>query len=500
MSAAGSEHYELLDRLAEEFAARSRRGERPTVEEYTDRYPELAENIRELFPVLVKVERADRDQPRADQVARDSRSAELPAGQIGDFRILREIGRGGMGVVYEAEQVSLGRRVALKVLPAHVSRDRQVQERFRREARAAARLHHTNIVPVHDVGQDGDVWYYAMQFIQGLGLDAVITELVRLRKRDKSDSRIFFAPDGQSPRPRDEHSGQRTETTTLHESFHGSAVLQCLLTGRFDPGGQSDEPVGASQSILTRAHTESLVKLPRTGIQRRAADIDPPVTRTESSSATAGDRISPQREPEHPSAPELSTRTSASTASAILPGGTVLTSAESARKRLFRSLAQIGRQVAGGLAYAHARGIVHRDIKPSNLLLDTEGVVWIADFGLAKMEDDGLTLSGDILGTLRYMAPERFRGDGDARADVYALGLTLYELFTLLPVFSSPDRLKLIEQIKTEEPKKPRAIDAQIPRDLETIVLKAIEKDPARGTSRPRRWQKTWGGSSPTSQ
>ena len=124
------------------------------------------------------------------------------------------------------------------------------------------------------------------------------------------------------------------------------------------------------------------------------------------------------------------------------------------------------------------RGIVHRDIKPSNLLLDTEGVVWIADFGLAKMEDDGLTQSGDIVGTLRYMAPERFRGEGDAGGDVYALGLTLYELLTLRPAFNSPDRLKLIEQIKAEEPEKPRAIDAMIPRDLETIVLKAIEKDP----------------------
>jgi len=133
-------------------------------------------------------------------------------------------------------------------------------------------------------------------------------------------------------------------------------------------------------------------------------------------------------------------------------------------------VAQIGRQAAQGLAHAHARGVVHRDIKPSNLLLDTAGVVWITDFGLAKAEDDGLTATGDILGTLRYMAPERFRGEGGARADVYALGITLYELLTLRPGFEAPDRLKLIEQIKNEEPQKPRAVDARIPRDLETIV------------------------------
>ncbi len=152
----------------------------------------------------------------------------------------------------------------------------------------------------------------------------------------------------------------------------------------------------------------------------------------------------------------------------------------SRRQPFFRSVAQIGRQAAQGLAYAHARGIVHRDIKPSNLLLDIAGIVWITDFGLAKAGDDGLTATGDILGTLRYMAPERFRGEGDARADIYALGLTLYELLTLRPAFDSSDRLKLIDQIQTEEPARPRSLDHRIPRDLETIVLKAIDKEPAR--------------------
>ena len=89
-----------------------------------------------------------------------------------------------MGVVYEAEQVSLGRRVALKVLPGHLAGDRMALERFRREAKAAARLHHTNIVPVFEVGQAGDTAYYAMQFIQGQGLDQIIDELVRLRDSD----------------------------------------------------------------------------------------------------------------------------------------------------------------------------------------------------------------------------------------------------------------------------------------------------------------------------
>src|SRR6516164_2492582 len=179
MAIDASPGYGLLDRLAEEFADRFRRGERPSLKEYTDRYPELAGEIRELFPALIKVEEVeeichDRDQAQART---------LPLSQVGDYRIIREIGHGGMGVVYEAEQISLGRRVALKVLPWQAARDRTTLERFRREARASARLHHTNIVPVFEVGQHDQVCYYAMQFIQGQSLDAVIDELQRLRGR-----------------------------------------------------------------------------------------------------------------------------------------------------------------------------------------------------------------------------------------------------------------------------------------------------------------------------
>ena len=166
----------------------------------------------------------------------------------------------------------------------------------------------------------------------------------------------------------------------------------------------------------------------------------------------------------------------------MLPGGTALSLVESTSRRqpFFRSVAQIGRQVAQGLSHAHSRGILHRDIKPSNLLLDTAGVVWITDFGLAKAEEDGLTATGDILGTLRYMAPERFSGAGDAHSDVYSLGLTLYELLALRPAFETSDRLRLIEEIKSKDPLSLRSIDGRIPRDLETIVRKAIDKEPAR--------------------
>ena len=135
--------------------------------------------------------------------------------------------------------------------------------------------------------------------------------------------------------------------------------------------------------------------------------------------------------------------------------------------------------MADALAYAHQRGVLHRDIKPSNLLLDAVGNVWVTDFGLAKFEEgEDLSQSQDVVGTLRYMAPERFRGVSDRRCDIYALGATLYELLTLQPVFESADRLRLIDQVVHEPPAPPRQLDRRIPRNLETIILKALAKDP----------------------
>jgi serine/threonine protein kinase len=179
MPADSSERYDLLDRLADEFAARYRRGERPSLQEYTDQYPELAGEIRDLFPAMVEIEQVE--EVRREPAAEPEPVTAPALQQVGDYRILREIGRGGMGIVYEAEQLSLGRRVALKILPLQASKDATKLERFRREARSAAKLHHTNIVPVFEVGQDGEACYYAMQFIQGQGLDEVIEELRGLR-------------------------------------------------------------------------------------------------------------------------------------------------------------------------------------------------------------------------------------------------------------------------------------------------------------------------------
>src|SRR6266849_5003755 len=172
MATDSSERFVLLNELGEEFAARYRRGERPSLQEYVDRHPELADDIREFFPAMVEMEQVKDDRR---EVQEPPAAGPLPPLQrLGDFRILREIGHGGMGVVYEAEQVSLGRHVALKVLPQKMLLDLRTKRRFEREAKAAAKLHHTNIVPVYGSGEQDGLPYYVMQFIQGLGLDAVL--------------------------------------------------------------------------------------------------------------------------------------------------------------------------------------------------------------------------------------------------------------------------------------------------------------------------------------
>jgi formylglycine-generating enzyme required for sulfatase activity len=164
-----------------------------------------------------------------------------------------------------------------------------------------------------------------------------------------------------------------------------------------------------------------------------------------------------------------------------LSPGHPVTLSSSEGSQYWQSIARIGMQVADALAYAACQGILHRDIKPSNLLLDGTGNVWVTDFGLAKATSDGedLTHTGDIVGTLRYMAPERFQGQGDVRSDVYSLGLTLYELLTLQPGFDETDRNKLVKQVMHDEPVRPRKLNPRVPRDLETVVLKAIARDPA---------------------
>jgi serine/threonine protein kinase len=387
-----------LEQIAESFLARLRAGERPAVSEYEARHPDLADDIRSLFPALIMMEEGRgcvEKPPAADSTP--ATPEQVPR-QLGEYRLLREIGRGGMGVVYEAVQESLGRHVALKILPAgHLIQPEQLA-RFRREARAAARLHHTNIVPVFGVGEDQGIHYYAMQFIHGQGLDAVLDDVRCLRAKDQVPPR----------------------------SEQATVMAQILLSGRFQRAGNVTE-------IADPAASPPSLPSPAT----------PPPTASASGAGTSSN-------------PSL-------------------------HGPYYASVSRIALQAAEALDYAHSQGVIHRDIKPSNLLLDTEGRLWITDFGLAKAEGaEELTQAGAILGTFRYMAPERFQGLADARSDVYALGATLYELLTLRPAFDQGNRGLLVEEIVNRDPPSPRKLDVRIPRDLETMVLKALAKEPGR--------------------
>jgi serine/threonine protein kinase/tetratricopeptide (TPR) repeat protein len=418
----------LVVELAEEFVERYRQGERPSLKEYIDRYPALAGEIREVFPAMAMMERvALADESLAgDPTGAASPPKAPPLEQLGDYRILREVGRGGMGVVYEAEQVSLGRNVALKLLSPQILRDARQRHRFEREARSAARLHHTNIVPVFGVGEHEETPYYVMQFIQGLGLDEVLGELKRMKAVGGQPASAVGG---------DELKGSRRDVTAAD-------IARSLMSGRFEAGGtgQSTEAVGESDGAVVL--------------------VRPPCGNGRSADSS-----------------------SLSSSSVSLLGHSQ--SGEGRRSRLrkptyWHGVARIGVQVADALEYAHKQGILHRDIKPSNLLLDTRGTVWVTDFGLAKASDQpNLTHTGDILGTLRYMPPEAFEGKSGARGDVYSLGLTLYELLALRPAFGEKDRGRLVHQVTTEEAPRLEKVNPEIPRDLETIVHKAVESEAA---------------------
>jgi hypothetical protein len=223
-----------VEALAEEFLDRNRRGERPILDEYCQRYPELAEEIRDLFPILLRMEDLGAESSEAATAGRIAASGGRLE-RLGDFRILREVGRGGMGVVYEAEQESLGRRVALKVLSGAALSDAQLVLRFDREARAAARLHHTNIVPVFGVGHDDGQHFYVMQFIQGQGLDAVLDELKRI-KAGAAD------PDSKLG------TGERSINTRPSAA---AAVARSLWAGRFETAAHDGDAADAGQPDRT---------------------------------------------------------------------------------------------------------------------------------------------------------------------------------------------------------------------------------------------------------
>jgi eukaryotic-like serine/threonine-protein kinase len=402
---ASAEERNPVDALADEYSMRLRKGESPSIDEFVQRLPEYEAAIRSLFPSVAMMERISKKDHAEHQIVQQAvRLTDSIPQVLGDFRIVREIGRGGMGIVYEAEQQSLRRRVALKIVsPLAAVSDNQIV-RFRREAEAAAGLHHTNIVPVFGIGEADGVHYFAMQLIDGVPL----SEFIQSTRTDVCETT--------------QHQGQGNDTSGDQPS----------ASFEFNP---------VDISGATRVDPPTEVK------------TFPTCQNHQTSSGTA--------RPEHSD-------------SLVDEGG------RQASVHHFRKVAAMVRDVASALSYAHSHGVLHRDVKPSNLLLDLEGRVWVTDFGLARREDhEDVTRTGDLVGTLRYMAPEQFDGQTDSRSDICSLGLTLYELLTLTPACTET-RHGLVIKARTESPPpSPRSANPSIHVDLDTIVQKAAALAPA---------------------
>ncbi|QDT12525.1 serine/threonine-protein kinase [Planctomycetes bacterium K23_9] len=317
-----------IESIASDVVDSIRIGKTKPLQPIIESNPEHEDELRDLMPVIERLENARKSQ--AQQLnSLASLGADRPE-SLGDFDLVRQIGRGGMGVVFEAIQRSLGRRVAVKVLPKSLLMDDVQLKRFEREARTAAALHHTNIVPVFGVGEDQGFHYYVMQCIDGQGLDRIINR----------------------------------------------------------------------------------------GDERQLSSMQ---------------------------------------------------------------VARLGRQAASALAYAHGQKVLHRDIKPGNLIVNRDNELWVTDFGVAKaIESEAVTRTGDVVGTLRYMAPEQIVGVNDFRGDIYSLGVTLYELLAGRPAMDDASiRSAIVSRRPVTSPPPLRQLNANVPKDLETILHTAMSIDPA---------------------
>jgi WD40 repeat protein len=328
-----------FDLVYNEVLLLEERGEAPDLGTCLERFPEFEVLLREQFALheALEAESAGADDaPAADEASERTQPPATDAFRWSDrsvhgYQLLRQIGSGGMGVVYEAKQLGLLRRVALKMIQGGAHAAPEHRDRFRSEAAAAARLHHPNIVEIYEVGELDGCPYIAMEYVDG-----------------------------------------------------GSLAQQL-----------SSEPQPA------------------------------------------------------------------------------------------RSAARLVQTLAGAVEHAHQHGVVHRDLKPANVLMTMAGVAKVADFGLAKCGDEDLepTRSGTILGSPCYIAPEQAAGqvrDIGPAADVYSLGAILYEMLTGNPPFRSSTALETLQRVRTDEPTRPTRSNPGIPRDLETICLKCLEKLPVR--------------------
>jgi WD40 repeat protein len=474
-----SDEDDRVGEAVEAFLTLAAQGQPPAIDEFVARYPDLEHDVRaaleglELVHGLLGIGSAT-GSGSSRGTGLDHR---IESGRrIAGYRVVRELGRGGMGTVYEAVHMGLDRPVALKVLNVHVAPDSSARRRFLNEARTAAGLHHTHIVPVFDVGQVGGLCYYAMQRIEGSGLDRVLRYL---RRACTAGSTGCVSLAGSRPATED---GPATSASSLFHSRLGQ------LWSRLSSQWLSRHPRFLPGMGTAGAGPGALRSLPLPSLPDRGQDAL--VSRGDSTASwdTAAGRESPlparcagENGSSSPAGPDAFTARPAIEPDAPARGDELPPFGPPRGSAYFRWVAEVGIQSADALSHAHHQGVIHRDVKPSNLLIDARGNIWVTDFGLARrLADPGLTHHDSLLGTPRYMSPEQARtGAIDGRTDVYSLGATLYELLTLRPPFDGRTAAELIDQIGRVEPPSPRAIDPRVPRDLETIVLKALSKRPA---------------------
>ena len=383
---------ELLDRIVADYTKRMRAGKAPEIAKYKRKYPSIANEIDDLLTSVAMIEGLKQDaEGQGDTLAPRSNAKDFSnLKQLGDYVLIREVGRGGMGIVFEAVHQSLGRRVALKVMLEREFESEKQIARFRREAQAAARLHHTNIVSVFGVGEAEGFHFYVMEYVDGISLKSAVQSLT------SSMANL----DGRGP-------AAASKLGTVGDGDLATVEKANRETGEF--------------SIASSALASSLQSSPAVS---------------------------------HPDFRNNAQR--------------------------YQWVADVGAQVADALAYSHQMGILHRDIKPANLMLDDKGQVWITDFGLVKLHDEeAITKTGDVIGTPQYLAPESLKGEYDQQSETYCLGLSLYELATLQPAIEPGSHAQVFNRIIHEQPKAPGTVDPSMPRDLATIIAKAIRKDPA---------------------
>ncbi len=348
--------------------------------------------------------------------------------RLGPYEILGVLGRGGLGIVYRANDERSSEIVAVKLLTQTPTNNKRAISRFIREFDALARLEHPNIVHVYDSGIAGDMPYYAMELIDGVDLKRHL-DLVGLHP----DTPRSFGSESQDPPPTLEDAAPSSEA---EGAFDLSAWMEepdsDILLGR----SPSSEPmtVGAT-------HAAPSVDLPFDDLAADPEPVDlPPLTES-------GQDLTRLNDP----------------------------------MRVTR-IRELMAQVAEGLAYVHSRGLVHRDLKPSNILVDHEGNARLMDFGLCKLISDleDVTDTGQVVGTYRYMSPEQAAGEHvDGRSDLYALGVILYELLTGRPPFVAKHPLELWHQLLEREPQPIGSLNPHVDYGLARLAHVLLRKDPA---------------------